>query len=152
MNLVLRLNKDDELFLINEQKKILKNINLKEEKNIAFPFFPLLCNLKNDYFINKSISDLKKAFYTIQLKNAVLSEQKIIIPVLIKTNENFEISEELVIGTLKKDAQNYSSNKDEKNSENILKNIRVFILANAQKNKNITELKDATFCRCTFSA
>lgn len=142
---VIRLHKDDEILFIREQKKILSLLNSEEETNIAFPFFPLLIELKDNYFEQKSIPQLKKNFEKILVEQAVLSEGKILCAVKIKMHDGFEAAGKLLLGTCGK---NQKSTSLLNSRQGLSKEIKIFQLAEEKKSGIQTELWNSQWCRC----
>lgn len=142
---VIRLHKDDEIMFIREQKKILSLLNSEEETNIAFPFFPLLIELKDSYFEQKSIPQLKKNFEKILVEQAVLSEGKILCAVKIKMHDGFEATGKLLLGTCGK---NQKSTSLLNSRQGLSKEIKIFQLAEEKKSGIQTELWNSQWCRC----
>lgn len=144
MTKVIRLHKDDEILFIREQKRILRDFNSSEEENIAFPFFPLLVELKNDYFEKKTVPELKKTFCSVLIEKAVFSENQIFCPVKIKMNDGSEFSEKLLLGTLKKSPEEKSFNTE----KCLSKNLRIFQIAEEKKSGIQTELWNPQWVKC----
>ena len=145
MTKVIRLHKDDEILFIREQKRILKALNSSEKENIAFPFFPLLVELKNDYFEQKNIQELKNLFHSVQIEEATVLENQIFCSVKIKMSDCSEFSVKLLIGTLKKIPEEKNSINMEKS---ISKNLRIFQIAEAKKSGIQTELWNPQWVKC----
>lgn len=145
MTKVIRLHKDDEILLIRKQKQILQELNFPEEKNIAFPFFPLLIELKDSYFSEKSIQELKKSFEKIYIEEAVVLRGEIFCPVQVKMNGGKSFSEKLLLGTCKKEPEHKLFPGAEKI---IFKELRIFQLAEEKKSGIQTELWNSTWIKC----
>ncbi len=144
MTKVIRLQKDDEILFIKEQKQILRDLNFCEEENIAFPFFPILIELKNVYFEEKTVPELKKLFHSVLIEKAVFAGNQIFCPVKITMSDGFEFSEKLLLGTLKKFPEEKSFNEE----KCISRNLRIFQIAEAQKSGIQTELWNTQWVKC----
>lgn len=136
MTKAIRLHKDDELLFVKEQKRILSFLNSSCEKNIAFPFFPLIAELDSNYFENKSCMELKNSFKSVVIAPAVLIEEKIFCPVNIVMKDGFEFKSKLLIGLCKSKEKN---TKAEELKSSLFKKIRVFQLAEIKKTLFQTE-------------
>lgn len=141
---VIRLQKDDEILFIKEQKRILWNLNSSEAENIAFPFFPPFVELKNVYFEKKTIPELKKSFHSVLIEKAVFSENQIFCPVKIIMSDGFEFLEELLLGTLKKFPEGKSFNAE----KCLSKNLRIFQIAEAKKTGIQIEFWNPQWIKC----
>ncbi len=140
---VIRLHKDDEILFIKEQKRILADLNSVQKENIAFPFFPFLIELKDKYFEQKTIPELKKLFSSVTIEKTVISENQIFCPVKIKMHDQTEFSEKLVLGTLK------TTQEENPNAEKCLsKNLKIFQIAEEQKSGIQTELWNSQWVKC----
>lgn len=144
MTKVIRLQKDDEILFIREQKRILLELNSSEIENVAFPFFPLLIELKDEYFEQKNVPELKKLFYSVLVEKAVVSENQIFCPVKIKMCDQTEFSEKLLLGTLKKSPEEKSTNAE----KCISKKLKIFQIAEEKKSGIQTELWNPQWVKC----
>lgn len=136
MTKAIRLHKDDELLFVKEQKRILTFLNSSCEKNIAFPFFPLIAELDSDYFENKSCQELKNSFKNVVIEPAVLIEEKIFCPVNIVMKDGFEFKSKLLLGLCKGKEKNTETAELE---SSFFKKIRIFQLAEIKKTLFQTE-------------
>ncbi len=144
MTKAIRLQKDDELLIVREQKRILQILNNSSQQNIAFPFFPILAELNSPYFNEKSITELKKTFKSVTIEKAIISENKIIFPINILMNDYFSFSSQIVIGTLQKEQEN----SQKINFENqFQKKLRIFQLAEIKKTNFTTEFWNCTWIK-----
>lgn len=148
MTKAIRLQKDDELLIVREQKRILQTLNNSSnnslQKNIAFPFFPIFAELNSPYFSEKSVAELKKSFKSAQIENAIIFENKIVLPINIIMNDDFFFSSQIVIGTLNKKETNLP--KIDLLS-NFQKKLRIFQLTEIKKTDFITEFWNCTWVK-----
>ncbi len=144
MTKVIRLHKDDEILFIREQKRILLELNSSEKENIAFPFFPVLIELKDEYLEQKTVRELKNSFASVLVEKAVISENQIFCPVKIKMCGQAEFSEKLLLGTLKKCPEEKSINVE----KCLSKKLRIFQVAEEKKSGIQTELWNPQWVKC----
>ena len=95
MDKAVLFHKDDELFLIKAQKRILAAVN--SSNIVAFPFFPIFCPLKNassDFFTKE---DFKSAVKSVSFLSPVVDCEGIIVPVTFTKKDSTLIQQNVRI-------------------------------------------------------
>ena len=145
MNLVIRFHPNTELLLIEAQKKILYEINSLFEKCIAFPCYPLVCPLSNDFFKGKKQNELKKSFSELFIKRIFTEKGRIFFEAELKMADGHNISEKFIAGTSE------NANLIHHYEKLLNLNCRTFQVAEIKKTGPSSELWNPVWCKCCKS-
>ena len=144
MTKCLQFHKDDELILVREQKKIIKLINSLEDKNSAYPLFPLFCPLSNPDYEGIPNSQFKNIFSKIKIQNIEILENKLFFNVCIETNEQKIFQEKLYFARLSKWDEKINKIIKEEIFE---KEIRIFQIIEIKKTGFSYEIWNPVWCK-----
>lgn len=83
-----------ELILINEQKRILKELN--KIRIDFYPVFPLWCFIKSELPAVSSAKELKSLIKKVEINSPVSEKENLMFPVRIEFNDGNKIEESII--------------------------------------------------------